>query len=61
MENSATTIETVKTAVTTALTSAGGDMMSIIATIVPIALGVVVAVLVVKKGIKIFRSLTGNN
>lgn len=61
MDNSATTIETVKTAVTTALTSAGGDMMSIIATIVPIALGVVVAVLVVKKGIKIFRSLTGNN
>ena len=57
--NAGTTIETVKTAVSTALTSAGGDMMSIIATIVPIALGVVVAVLVVKKGIQIFKSLTG--
>lgn len=58
-EQTATTIETVKTAVSTALTSASGDMMSIIATIVPIALGVVIAILVVKKGIQIFKSLTG--
>lgn len=56
-----TTIETVKSAVETALTGAGADMMDVLATIVPIALGVVVAILVVKKGIKIFKSLTGNN
>lgn len=58
-ESTTATIDTVKTAVETALTSAGGDMMDVLATIVPIALGVVVAVLVVKKGIQIFKGLTG--
>lgn len=55
----ATVAEKASEAVSTGLTSVAGDMGSMIVTIVPIALGVVAAIMVVKFGIKLFRNLTG--
>lgn len=57
MENTTTTISNIKTALSGAFTSASSDMMDVVATIVPIALGIFVAVWVVKKGKKVFSSL----
>ena len=53
MENT-TTIANIKTALSSAFTGASSDMMDVVATIVPIALGIFVAVWVVKKGKKVF-------
>lgn len=60
MENNAATISTIKTALSTAFNGASSDMMDVVATIVPIALGIFVAVWVVKKGKNVFTSLGGN-
>lgn len=57
MENSTTTIANIKTALSGAFNVASSDMMDVVATIVPIALGIFVAVWVVKKGKKVFSSL----
>lgn len=57
MENTTTTIANIKTALSSAFTGASSDMMDVVATIVPIALGIFVAVWVVKKGKKVFSSL----
>lgn len=57
MENTTTTIANIKTALSGAFTGASSDMMDVVATIVPIALGIFVAVWVVKKGKKVFSSL----
>lgn len=57
---SATSVSDIADSVSTALTGAGSDLMSMIATIAPIAIGVVVAVMVVKKGVGIFKSISGN-
>lgn len=46
-------------AVTTGLTSVASDMGNMIVVVVPIALGVAAAVMVVKFGIKLFRHLSG--
>ena len=56
-----TTIADVKTSLSTGLTSAGADMMDVISTVVPIAIGVVGAILVVKLGMKIFKSLSNRS
>lgn len=58
MENNTTTIANIKTALSTAFTGASSDMMDVVATIVPIALGIFVAVWVVKKGKNVFSSLS---
>jgi hypothetical protein len=49
----------VTTALQTGLTSIGTGMTGVISDVIPIALGIVGAVLVVKFGVKLFRSLTG--
>lgn len=46
-------------AVTSGLTNVAGDMGNMVATIVPVALSVVAAVMVVKFGINLFRKLAG--
>ena len=46
--------------VTTGLTSVANNMTSVIASIVPVALGLVGSVMVVTFGIRLFRRLTGN-
>lgn len=45
--------------VVTGMTAVQGEMMTVISSIVPIALVVVGAVLVVRLGIRVFRSVTG--
>lgn len=50
-----------KSAVEGALTSVGNDMTGIITTVLPIALGIVAAVMVIKFGIKFFRQITGTS
>lgn len=60
-EGGTTTIADVKTSLSGGLTSTGSDMMDVLATVVPIAISVVGAILVVKLGMKIFRSLTNRS
>lgn len=45
--------------VTDGLTSVGSQMTGVVSSVVPIALGIVGAVLVVRFGIRIFKSITG--
>ena len=52
-----TTMATIKTALENAFDGASTNMMDVIATIVPIAIGIFVAVWVVKKGKRVFSSL----
>ncbi len=56
-EGAGTTMESVVTALTTSFTSVSGSIMDVIGKILPIALPVVGAVIVVSVGIKIFKSL----
>lgn len=49
----------VTTAMTTAFTSGATEMKSMITTIAPIGIGVVVAGLVVAFGVKFFKRITG--
>lgn len=57
MEPTVSTIETIKTALSTAFSSASSNMFDVIATIVPIAIGIFVAVWVVRKAKRVFQSL----
>ncbi len=57
-EAASSVAEQATAAVKTGLTDVGSQMGSMITAIVPIALGVVAGVIVVKFGIKLFRSLT---
>lgn len=50
---------TVRTALTSALTTVGNDMTGVISDVLPIGLGIVGAVMVVVFGVKIFKKLTG--
>lgn len=50
---------TITSALGTAFTSVSSDVMSAITTILPIALGIVGAFIVVKLGIKFFKSVSG--
>lgn len=50
---------TVREALTTALTSVGNDMTGVITDVLPIALGICGAVMVIVFGVKIFKKLTG--
>ena len=52
-----TTMATIKTALQDAFNGASTNMMDVVATIVPIAIGIFVAVWVVKKGKRVFSSL----
>lgn len=56
MESSANAIVT---ALTTGFTSIAGDMTSGLAAIVPIALPVLGGILLIRYGIRIFKSITG--
>lgn len=53
------TVETVINAMTNGLQSAGSDLLGGIASIVPVALPVMIAIVAVGVGIKIFRKVTG--
>lgn len=53
------TVETVINAMTNGLQSAGSDLLGAIASIVPVALPVMIAIVAVGVGIKIFRKVTG--
>ena len=50
-------METITTAFTTGLTTISGDVMGVIAVIVPIAMGIAGAVFVVRKGMSWFKNL----
>ena len=50
---------TVRNALTTSLTSVGNDLTGVITDVLPIALGIVGAVMVIVFGVKIFKKLTG--
>lgn len=52
-----TTMETITTAFTTGLTSLQGDVLGVIAAIIPIALAIAGAVFAVRKGMSWFKSL----
>lgn len=57
--DSATTVSSITQAATTALTSLQGDALSMIASVVPVAIVIMGAVLVVRIGIKAFKSISG--
>lgn len=59
MSEGAATISTVTSAVSTGLQSVQSDALSLIATVLPYALGVMGAILVVSIGIKVFKKVTG--
>lgn len=58
MEQTPATIETVKTAITTALTSIEGDMFEVMAVIIPIGLAIFAAVWLVRNGKLVFKTTT---
>lgn len=53
------TIDTVITALTSGLSSAGSDLLGLIAAVVPIALPVMITIVGVGVGIKIFKKVAG--
>lgn len=53
------TVTTLTTAVSTALSTVVSDTMSMIAAVLPYALSVMGAIIVVSFGIKVFRRITG--
>lgn len=59
LSGGASTATDMSEVVTNGLTSVGSQMTGVVSSVVPIALGIVGAVLVVKFGIKIFKSITG--
>lgn len=52
-------METITTALTTAFTDVAGDCMDAIAAVLPVALPVMGAIVVIGIGIKIFKKVTG--
>lgn len=59
MEGSTSIMNTVSTALVSGLTEAATGMAGVIGDLLPVALGVMGAVLVVSFGIKIFKKVTG--
>lgn len=59
MEGSTSAISTVSAALVQGLTDAATGMADVIADLLPVALGVMGAVLVVSFGIKLFKKVTG--
>lgn len=57
-ETTATTVETVTSALTSALTTTANDMLSAIGSVLPKALTVAGAILVVTLGWRLFRNFT---
>lgn len=55
----ANTVSTVIDALTSGIQSAGSDLLGAIASIVPVALPVMIAVVAIGVGIKIFKKVTG--
>ncbi|TCL59975.1 hypothetical protein EDD76_103166 [Kineothrix alysoides] len=52
-------MEAVQTALVASLTDIGSGIMSVLTLVLPIALGIVGAVMVVIFGVKLFKKLTG--
>lgn len=59
MEPTVNTVSTVIDALTNGLSGAGSDMLGAIATIVPVALPVMITIVAVRVGIKIFKRVVG--
>lgn len=57
--NEAGTIATVTSALTTGITTIAGDAMSAVGSVVPVALPIMGAIVVVGIGIKVFKKVTG--
>lgn len=53
------TVTTVVDALTNGLSTAGSDMLGAISSIVPVALPVMIAIVAVRVGIKVFKKVTG--
>lgn len=58
MEQTTATLETVKTALTSAMTTAGSEMFAVLAAIVPIGLGIFTAIWLVRTGKITFKSVS---
>ena len=61
MDQTATTATSVKDAVISGLTTIGNDLTATVTGVLPIALGIVGAVMVIIFGVKIFKKLTGKS
>ena len=59
MEGGATAMTGITSAVTTALATVQSDALSLISSVLPFALAIIGAVIVVKVGLRVFRSVTG--
>lgn len=59
MEGGATAMTGITSAVTTALATVQSDALSLISSVLPYALAIIGAVIVVKVGLRVFRSVTG--
>lgn len=57
--DSSGSLDTVKTGMVTGLTAASASIMDVLGSILPIALGILAAVLVITIGIRVFRRVTG--
>lgn len=59
LEGSVATVDSIITAAGSAITTMQGNALSMIQTVVPLAIVVMSAVLVVRIGIRVFRQITG--
>lgn len=59
MDQTASTATSVKDAVISGLTTVSNDLTATVTGVLPIALGIVGAVMVIVFGVKIFKKLTG--
>lgn len=59
LTSTANTVQTVIDALTTGISNAGSDLLGAIASIVPVALPIMIAVVAIGVGIKIFKKVTG--
>lgn len=57
--DSSGSLDTVKTGMVSGLTAASASIMDVLGSILPIALGILAAVLVITIGIRVFRRITG--
>lgn len=59
MEGTAATVDSIITSASTAITTMQGNALTMIQTVVPLAIVVMSSVLVVRIGIRVFRQITG--
>lgn len=59
MDGGASAMTGITSAVTTALATVQSDALSLISSVLPYALAIIGAVIVVKIGLRVFRSVTG--